>query len=89
MEKIGIKIPMLAFFLGVVYYTSRGFGVTDAIVRSFMFGIGIALIMLIYPLALMFVMTLQRNHFERPKASIANDKGPNVPLREKKVEAQV
>ena len=58
MDKLGIKIPMLAFFLGVVYFASDGFGVVDAIIRAFMLAFGIALIILLFTMLLMFFQSL-------------------------------
>lgn len=77
---------MLVFFLGIIYYTSKGLDVMDSIIKAFMLGIGVALVMLIIPMALMFVVTLQRGHSEVTKASAGSESVQNGSFHEKKVE---
>ena len=82
MEKLALRIPLLIFFLAIVYYMSIGFDATDAVIRSFMLAFGVALIILMLTLVLMFFLTLQKN---RP-----DDLQAPSPEREgKKVEGQV
>ncbi len=52
---------MLIFFLGVIYFSSDGSDVVDALIRSFMLAFGIALLILMLMLVLMFFLTLQKN----------------------------
>ncbi len=88
MDKLGIKIPMLIFFLGVVYFASNGFDVVDAIVRSFMLAFGVAIIILVLTMLFMFFLTLQKNRSETMKVSAADERVQNAPLQEKKVGMQ-
>ncbi len=88
MDKLGIKIPMLAFFLGVVYFASDGFGVVDAIIRAFMLAFGIALIILLFTMLLMFFLTLQKNRSETEKTPAADQRSQTGQLQSKKVEMQ-
>lgn len=88
MDKLGIKIPMLAFFLGVVYFASDGFGVVDAIIRAFMLAFGIAMIILLFTMLLMFFLTLQKNRSETEKTPAADQRSQTGQLQSKKVEMQ-
>ena len=78
MDKLGTKIPMLIFFLGVVYFASNGFDVVDAIIRSFMVAFGVALVILLITMLLMFFYTLQKNRSENVKISAADEHGKRV-----------
>lgn len=82
MEKLGLKIPSLAFFLGVVYFMSKGFDAMDAVIRSFMLAFGVAIIILVLTLVLMFFLTLQKNRSDDMQAPVPESDG-------KKVEVQV
>ncbi len=88
MDKLGTRIPMLIFFLGVVYFVSNGFDVVDAVIRAFMLAFGVALIILVLTMLLMFFLTLEKNRSEIMKVSAAEEHGQNVSLHEKKVEMQ-
>lgn len=88
MDRLGTKIPMLIFFLGVVYFASNGFGIVDAIVRSFMLAFGVALVILLFTLLLMFFLTLQKNRSENMKTPATDERVTKMPLPEKKVEMQ-
>lgn len=82
MEKLAVKVPLLIFFLGVIYFASNGFDVIDALIRSFMLAFGIALVILALMLVFMFLLTLQKNRSEDRKP--LGGEGA-----EKKVELQV
>ena len=88
MDKLGTKIPTLVFFLGVVYFASDGYGVVDAIVRAFMVAFGVALIILLFTMLLMFFLTLQKNRSETVKIPAADQHAQTVQLQSKKVEMQ-
>lgn len=88
MDRLGTKIPLLIFFLGVVYFTSSGFNAVDAIIRSFMLAFGVALIILMFTMLLMFFLTLQKNRSENTKPSAADEHATQMTLQEKKVEMQ-
>jgi Ni,Fe-hydrogenase I cytochrome b subunit len=78
---------MLAFFLAIVYFVPDGFNVIDALIRSFMFAFGIALIMLVLTMVPIF-LTLQKNRCNNRE--IIHGKEPDLvgPLREKEAEMQ-
>ncbi len=78
MHRLGTKIPMLIFFLGVVYFASSGFDVVDATIRSFMAAFGVARIILFVSMLLMFFYTLQKNLSETVKISAVDDHGKRV-----------
>ncbi len=82
MEKLGLKIPLLVFFLAVVYFTSEGLDPVDSIIRSFMLAFGVALIILMLTLVLMFFLTLQKNRSDDSQHHAPSTDG-------KKVEVQV
>jgi ABC-type Fe3+ transport system permease subunit len=86
MDKLGLKIPMLTFFLGVVYFASEGLDVVDAVIKSFILAFGIALIILVFTMLLMFFLTLQKNRSDNMKISSADERVQNMSLQEKKVE---
>ncbi|MFZ1082040.1 MAG: hypothetical protein WAO19_08950 [Candidatus Kryptoniota bacterium] len=88
MEKLAIKVPTLAFFLAIVYFASNGFDVIDAVIRSFMLAFGIALIMLVLTMVLIFFLTLQKNRYDNRE--ILHGKGSDLSgsMREKKAEMQ-
>lgn len=88
MDRLGTKIPTLIFFLGVVYFASDGFGIVDAIIRSFMLAFGVALVILLFTMLLMFFLTLQKNRSENMKLRAAEERAAQMPLTEKKVEMQ-
>ena len=88
MDKLGTKIPMLIFFLAVVYFASSGYDIIDAIIRSFMVAFGVALIILLFTMLLMFFLTLQKNRSENAKTPAAEEHSDTVQLQEKKVEMQ-
>ncbi len=88
MDKLGTKIPMLIFFLGVVYFASNGFGIVDAIVRAFMLAFGVALVILLFTMLLMFFLTLQKNRTENMKIPAADERVAQMPMPEKKVGMQ-
>ncbi len=81
MEKLALKIPMLIFFLAVVYYMSVGFGAVDAVVRSFMLAFGVALIILVFTLVLMFFLTLQTNRLDDSQSTAHDSEGKKVEVR--------
>jgi len=95
MEKLAIKIPVLIFFLAVIYFASTGFDAVDAIVRAFLIGFSSALIILILTMILMFFLTLRESKSESVKTLGVKsermplaDAGQNGYPREKKVEMQ-
>ncbi len=88
MDKLGTKIPMLIFFLGVVYFASSGYGVMDAIIRAFMVAFGVAIVILLFTMLLMFFLTLQKNRSETAKIAAAEEHIQTVQLQDKKVEMQ-
>ena len=88
MDKLGTKLPMLIFFLGVVYFASSGYGLVDAIIRSFMVAFGVAIIILLFTMLLMFFLTLQKNRSETVKIAAADEHAKSVQLQDKKVEMQ-
>ncbi|MGC8594344.1 MAG: hypothetical protein ACP5US_03895 [Candidatus Kryptoniota bacterium] len=75
-----LKIPLLIFFLGIVYFDSEGFDAMNAIVKSFLVSFGVAISLLILAFTFTFVLTLQRNREQAER--IANE-------HHKKVEAQL
>jgi hypothetical protein len=90
MEKLAIKIPMLSFFLAVVYFASKGFDVMDAVIRAFMLAFGVALIMLVLTMVIIFFLTLQTNKAKAPLAGYDNREilREAESLRGKKAEVQ-
>jgi len=80
MEKLAIKIPMLSFFLGVIYFASNGFDIVDAVIRSFMMAFGIALIMLVLTMVIMFFLTLQKNRSEHD-TTLGKETGKKVEMQ--------
>ena len=88
MDRLGTKIPLLIFFLGVVYFASSGFDIVDAIIRAFMLAFGVALVILVFTMLLMFFLTLQKNRSENTKNSPADERATRMTLQEKKVEMQ-
>lgn len=88
MEKLGTRIPLLIFFLAVVYFASSGYSAVDAIIRAFMLAFGVALVILLFTMLLMFFLTLQKNRSENAKTSAADDRVQGVQLQSKKVEMQ-
>lgn len=87
MDKLGTRIPMLIFFLAVIYFASNGYDAVDAIIRSFMLAFGVAIIILLFTMVLMFFLTLQKNRSENVKIP-ADDRPQGVSLQDKKVEMQ-
>ncbi len=81
MEKLAIKIPVLIFFLAVVYFASTGIQTIDAIVRSFLVGFGAALIMLILTMILMFFLSLREGRSESAKNPGVKDAGKKVEVQ--------
>lgn len=75
-----LKIPLLIFFLGIVYFDSEGFDAMNAIVKSFLVSFGVALSLLILAFIFSFVLTLQRNREQAER--IRNE-------HHKKIEAQL
>ncbi|MGO9481620.1 MAG: hypothetical protein ACLP05_07560 [Candidatus Kryptoniota bacterium] len=88
MDKLGIKIPVLAFFLAIVYFASDGFNVIDAVIRSFMLAFGIALIILVLTMVLIFFLTLQKNRYDNREILRAKEPDLAGHAREKKAEMQ-
>lgn len=88
MDRLGTKIPLLIFFLAVVYFASSGYNIMDSIIRSFMLAFGVALIILLFTMLLMFFLTLQKNRSENVKTPAADETAQNAQLQEKKVEMQ-
>jgi len=88
MEKLAIKVPTLAFFLAIVYFESVGFGAIDAVVRSFMLAFGIALIMLVLTMVVMFFLTLQKNRYDNREILHGAEPELARSAREKKAEVQ-
>jgi|GEM_PF-4107079 hypothetical protein len=75
-----LKIPLLIFFLGIVFFDSEGVDVMNAIVKSFLVSFGVALSLLILAFTISFVITLQRNREQAER--ITNE-------HHKKIEAQL
>ncbi len=75
-----LKIPLLIFFLGIVFFDSEGVDVMNAIVKSFLISFGVALSLLILAFTISFVITLQRNREQAER--ITNE-------HHKKIEAQL
>jgi len=80
MEKLGMKIPLLLFFLGIVYFVSEGTDVMDAVIRAFIFAFGVALIILVVTLLLVFFNTLNSNRGESSKIPVNRDSGKKVEM---------
>jgi hypothetical protein len=81
MEKLAIKIPVLIFFLAVIYFASTGFETVDAIVRAFLIAFGMALIILILTMILMFFLTLREGKSESVKTLGVKDAGKKVEMQ--------
>jgi len=77
---------MLAFFLAIVYFESVGFGAIDAVIRSFMLAFGIALIMLVLTMVVLFFLTLQRNRYDNREFLHGGEPELARSIREKKAE---
>jgi len=86
MEKLAIKVPMLAFFLAIVYFESLGFGTMDAVIRSFMLAFGIGLIILVLTMVVIFFLTLQKNRYDNREFLRVNEPELARSIREKKAE---
>lgn len=81
MEKLAIKIPLLAFFLGVVYFGSNGDDIMGALTRAFMIAFGVAIIILVLTTILLFFLTLQKNRAEGHANPVGNEKGKKVEMQ--------
>ncbi|MCL4510602.1 MAG: hypothetical protein M1470_05975 [Bacteroidetes bacterium] len=81
MEKLAIKIPLLVFFLGVVYFASKGFDIMDTVMRAFMLAFGVALIVLVLTMVLMFFLTLQKSRAEDSKNPGGKESGKKVEMQ--------
>jgi len=81
MEKLAIKIPVLIFFVSVVFFESDGFGAIDAIVRSFLIAFGAGLIILILTMMLMFFLTLREGRSESVRSLGVKDAGKKMEMQ--------
>ncbi len=88
MDKIGTKIPMLVFFLGVVFFASNGMNALDAIIRAFILAFGVALVILLITILLTFFLTLQENRSEALKLSAVDNRVAGMSMQDKKAEVQ-
>ncbi len=81
MEKLALKIPVLIFFLSVIYFASTGFEIIDAIIKSFLIAFGVALIILLLTMMLMFFLTLRENKPGNVKTLGVKDAGKKVEMQ--------
>ena len=81
MERLAMKIPMMIFFLSVIYFASNGFEIVDAIVKSFLIAFGAALVILLISMMLMFFLTLRESRMENIKTLGVKDAGKKVEMQ--------